>query len=163
MHLRVHSYLASALPPIDYVTSVRCLLFNDDAILVVRAQEGVQILPGGRREPGETLEQTLRREILEETGWAIDAPRLLGCLHFHHLSSKPSGYAYPYPDFVQPVFMANAVTYVSDRRVHDEYVVDSGFQPLVKVRQWKLPGGQRELLAAAVRTLSEAHGGGAAA
>jgi 8-oxo-dGTP pyrophosphatase MutT (NUDIX family) len=100
---------------------------------VERALDGEQILPGGRREQGETLEQTLRREVIEETGWAIDAPRLLGCLHFHHLSSKPPGYAYPYPDFVQPVFIANAVRYVSERRVHDEYVAESGFQPLAAV------------------------------
>jgi 8-oxo-dGTP pyrophosphatase MutT (NUDIX family) len=100
---------------------------------VERALDGEQILPGGRREQGETLEQTLRREVIEETDWAINAPRLLGCLHFHHLSSKPPGYAYPYPDFVQPVFIANAVRYVSERRVHDEYVAESGFQPLAAV------------------------------
>ena len=151
MRLSVRSFLADTLPPIDYVTSVRCLLFKDDSILVERALDGIQVLPGGRREPGETLEQALRREVLEETGWAIDAARLLGCLHFHHLTPEPPGYAYPYPDFAQPIFMANAVSYVSDQRVHDDYVVESGFRPLAEVVQLTLQAGQRQLLAAALR------------
>jgi 8-oxo-dGTP pyrophosphatase MutT (NUDIX family) len=44
------------------------------------------------------LEQTVRREVLEETGWAIDPPKLLGVKHFRHLTPKPAGYSCPYPD-----------------------------------------------------------------
>jgi 8-oxo-dGTP diphosphatase len=59
---------------------------------VVRYPTGVHILPGGLRQPGETLEQTVRRKVLEKTVWAIDPPTLLGVKHFRHLTPQPSGH-----------------------------------------------------------------------
>lgn len=38
-------------------------------------------LPGGRIEPGETLEEGLRREFLEETGMVIVSARLMDAFH----------------------------------------------------------------------------------
>src|SRR5262249_48439710 len=154
IHLEFACYLTDLPPPIEYVTSVRCLLFKGDAVLVERDLDGMHILPGGRREPGETLDQTLRREVLEECGWTIDTPRLLGCLHFHHLTPKPPEYAYIYPDFVQTIFTANAVSHFPDHRVQDDYVVESTFRTLSEIADLDLPAGQRLLLAAAIRAFS---------
>lgn len=42
-----------------------------------RPEEEFQ-LPGGGIDPGETPLQALHREVLEETGWRIAAPRRLG-------------------------------------------------------------------------------------
>ena len=155
IHLELACYTTDRLPPVQYVTSVRCLLFNRDAILVERELDGVHILPGGRCEQGESLEQTLRREVLEETGWTIDAPRILGCLHFHHLSAKPAGHPFAYPDFLQPIFMAEAVDHVPDHRVDDDYVVDAEFRAISEVAQLPLPAGQQQLLATALRLRGE--------
>jgi 8-oxo-dGTP pyrophosphatase MutT (NUDIX family) len=122
-------------------------------VLVQSDLDGVHIIPRGRCEPGETLEQTLRRELLEETGWTTDRPRLLGCLHFHHLSPKPPDYAYVYPDFLQPVFTANALRHAPDHQVQDAYVVESRFQTLAAVADLNVPVGQRLLLVAELRAL----------
>jgi ADP-ribose pyrophosphatase YjhB (NUDIX family) len=93
LRLRVRTYLTSTLPPLDLVSSVRALVRQGDKILVVRDPVSVHILPRGRRESGETLMQTLHREVLEETGWTIRDARLIGLAHFQHLTPKPAAIA----------------------------------------------------------------------
>ncbi|HEU5097731.1 MAG TPA: hypothetical protein VFU22_01715, partial [Roseiflexaceae bacterium] len=59
LRLRVTSYLTAEVPPLGLVTSVRAIVLNDESVVVVRAPEGLHLLPGGRREPGEALVDTL--------------------------------------------------------------------------------------------------------
>jgi 8-oxo-dGTP diphosphatase len=50
-------------------------------LLIRRGHEpgaGLWSLPGGRIEPGETREQAVVREVLEETGLRVQCSRLLG-------------------------------------------------------------------------------------
>jgi 8-oxo-dGTP diphosphatase len=50
-------------------------------LLIKRGHEpgaGLWSLPGGRIEPGETHEQAVTREVLEETGLRVECCRLLG-------------------------------------------------------------------------------------
>jgi ADP-ribose pyrophosphatase YjhB (NUDIX family) len=50
-------------------------------LLIKRGHEpgtGLWSLPGGRIEPGETHQQALAREVLEETGLTVECGRLLG-------------------------------------------------------------------------------------
>src|SRR5262245_48367692 len=96
LRLRVTSYRCAELPPLALITSVRAVVLHEASVMVVRAPEGIHILPGGRREPDESLLDTLAREVLEETGWTLEAPRLLGFKHFHHLTPMPPEYRYPY-------------------------------------------------------------------
>lgn len=95
--LRIRAYLTVEAPPLTYIISVRSLVFHDadGALLVLRNRDSTHIMPSGHREPNETLEQTLRREVLEETGWTLRAPTVLGFMHFHHLGPKPPGHPYP--------------------------------------------------------------------
>lgn len=59
--------------------SGRALIFNQDgSVLLLRRSEqsssnpGKWELPGGKPDPGESFEQSLRREVREETGFEID-------------------------------------------------------------------------------------------
>ncbi len=117
---------------------------------MVRDPVALHILPGGRREPGETLHQTLRREVLEETGWGLEEPSLLGVRHFRHLQPKPPRYAQPYPDFFQAVYVAHAGGFDPDAREADGYELGAGFRSLAEVRRLALPPNERVFLRAAL-------------
>jgi 8-oxo-dGTP pyrophosphatase MutT (NUDIX family) len=151
----VRTYLTSTLPPLDLVSSVRALVRQDDQILVVRDPISVHILPGGRREPGETLMQTLEREVLEETGWTIQSPRLIGLVHFQHLTPRPNDYRYPYPDFLHLVYVATPDRYDAAQREVDGYELEAGFQPLTTVAALPISQGERALLQAAMLASGE--------
>ncbi len=129
------AYLSSVLPPEQYVTSVRCLIFKDDQVLVQRDRHTLHLLPGGRRECGETIEQTLHREVGEETGWAIVDAKVLGVLPVHHLGVKPAGYSYSYPDFLQVVYQAEASSARPECRLADGHEVDSQFLPITAAQR----------------------------
>lgn len=126
--LRLASYLSRELPPLDFVTSVRGVVTSADQVLVVRDPESLHILPGGHREDGETLLETLRRELLEETGWTIDDVSLVGFQHYHHLGPRPRQ-ARRYPHFIHLIYGARPASFHPDRREPDEYVLDAQLLP----------------------------------
>jgi hypothetical protein len=48
--------------------------------------------------------------VHEETGWLVDPPSLrrLGWLHMELLTPRPPDWPYPYPDFLQVVYVGRA-------------------------------------------------------
>jgi len=139
------------MPPLEYIASSRCLVLRHNSVLVQRDRDTTHVLPGGRREAHESPVEAVRREVLEETGWAIAEPLLVGLLHFTHLTPKPSGYTYPYPDFVQVVYMANAVTFVPEAKLDDGYEVESMFCSIDDLPSLTLPVSQRLFLDVAIQ------------
>ena len=150
LRLRVRSYLIPDLPPLKYVTCVRAIVTRQGAVLVVREPDRPNIWPGGRREPGETVVQTLRREVLEETGWSVEGIVRLGCQHFQHLGPRPENYPYPYPDFLQTIYTAAAGQRQRTHTDPDGYMLDAAFQPLSQVYTFNLTPGERCFLDAAL-------------
>jgi ADP-ribose pyrophosphatase YjhB (NUDIX family) len=158
LRFQLASYLCGRLPPLELIGSARAVLLRAGQgmqVMVVRDPGSVHILPGGRRQAGEWLTQTLRRELLEETGWAIHQPYLLGVRHFHHCRT-PAGH--PTPDFFQAVFAAHAKSSHPGAREVGGYELDAAFRPLADVRRLPLPANQRLFLHAALRW-SESTGG----
>jgi len=111
LRLRFEAYLSTLPLPADLITSVRCVVRLGDRVVVTRSADDVNIWPGGRREPGESVRETAIREVFEETGCRLEprSIRLLGFLHARHLVPPPADYRYPYPDFLQLVFDGEAV------------------------------------------------------
>ena len=108
----VTSYLTDREPPMTLVTSVRAVVRRGDDVLVFDDDRGEShVLPGGRRESGESLVVALERELREETGCAVSERRLVGTLHFHRLTELPhsSPYFGSSPDFLQVVFDVTTV------------------------------------------------------
>src|SRR5512133_3832737 len=58
-----------------------CAVIFDEAhekvLLTRRADNGLWCLPGGKMEPGESLEECCRREVFEETGLDVEPKRLV--------------------------------------------------------------------------------------
>jgi 8-oxo-dGTP diphosphatase len=69
--------------------SVAGVAFNQGKVLIAKRIDGGAIglrweFPGGKVEEGETDENALKREFLEEFGIEVIPVRLLGTDHFHH-------------------------------------------------------------------------------
>ena len=66
------------IPPTMPVTQVYGVLFDGDGNILIRNDEGICGLIGGTPEKGETREQTLQREALEEVNCEISDLHYLG-------------------------------------------------------------------------------------
>ncbi len=51
---------------------------SGELLLMQRSDNGHWCLPGGRVEPGESVQAAALREVREETGWDVDLGRLVG-------------------------------------------------------------------------------------
>ena len=59
-------------------SSVVVLSERGEVLLGLRADARIWALPAGRREPGESYEETAIREVREETGYEVTLQRLVG-------------------------------------------------------------------------------------
>ncbi|MEV7038375.1 NUDIX hydrolase [Amycolatopsis sp. NPDC051061] len=66
-----------------YPVSIKGVLIRDDRVLLVHNDRDEWELPGGRIEPGETPEQTVAREISEETGLPVEVAEILDSWMYH--------------------------------------------------------------------------------
>lgn len=65
--------------------TVAAVIESDGKFLVVReCDNGIEVInqPAGHVEPGETLQQAVLRETLEETGWEVELTGLLGLTYY---------------------------------------------------------------------------------
>jgi ADP-ribose pyrophosphatase YjhB (NUDIX family) len=148
--LRQRTYLGDIACPPDLTLSARAVVFKGSSVVVVRQNDGLfHIEPGGGREPGETLEMAARREVLEETGWTVGALKPFGVHHFHPLGEPQANARYRWGDFLQVLFVAEAVAYRRAAKDMTQIELGSRLSPIRRAPA-ELPPYQATLLAAAV-------------
>lgn len=158
IRLRITSYFGDEPPLEAYVSSGHCVVFRGETVLVVRQGASAHVLPGGRREPGETLAQTLERELLEETGWTVGPARLIGVVHLRHLNPRPGSIppdSPHFPDFLWPIYTAEALAERPGTALPGYPEGIPSFVPLAEVDTLPLVAESRLFLARARRELLE--------
>jgi len=80
------------------ITGAACVCFdpNGNIVLSKHKDEGYDLL-GGKTEPGETVEDTLKREALEEGGVELQSWEYLGYYHVHQKENASPEYKTKYP------------------------------------------------------------------
>ena len=149
--LYLRGYLTTETPPDAFVLAGKALVIEGGRVLVVRDPDGEHVLPGGRRELGETAAAAAHREVIEETGWSISDPIPLSVLHLHYETPRPANMGrVPYPDFLWQVFAAKPRSFDPAARHTEGYELGAAFHPISESLKQRLPLFHRVLLEAAV-------------
>ncbi len=102
--------LSSQLPPLELIATAFALAFMDGRLLMTHLRHRGWDIPGGHVEPGETPEQTVRREVYEETAARLGPLHVLGYQRLRLLGPRPASSRYPYPDCYQVFYRAHIVS-----------------------------------------------------
>ena len=101
--------LADELPVDIRVSAAHCLAFDADlGVLLVRHVDRQWTIPGGRTEPGESAEETMRREAMEEAAAVVSDPVVIATERIDLLAGEPDP-AFPPPPAHQVFFVARLV------------------------------------------------------
>ena len=89
--------------PLNLISNVNLVPFNEDRWLVLRLQTGEWEVPGGTLEPGESYSDAISRELIEEAGARLITFEPLGAWHCFSTASKPYRPHLPHPEFYRLV------------------------------------------------------------
>lgn len=140
-------FLTEKQPPLELIVSARAVLVAQSGKVFVFEDQGVHVLPGGRRDKDEPVLAALTREIREEVGCDIlGEPQALGFFELRNDGPRPEGHPYPYPRNYHVVFKASAGPVMQapvDPNVHN-----GRFVPRSKALALDIPWAERVFLEA---------------
>jgi len=140
-------FLTNKQPPLELIVSVRAVLTAQNGMVFVFEDQGLHVLPGGRRDKAEPVLEALAREISEEVGCAIvGEPQRLGFFELRNDGPRPEGHPYPYPRNYHVVFKATAGPLT--RAPVDPNVHDGRFVSRAEAVAMDLPWAERVFLEA---------------
>jgi 8-oxo-dGTP pyrophosphatase MutT (NUDIX family) len=126
-NLRVRLGLTVELPPESVRSSVLAIVISpsQQVVFLYPDEPGgniARVLIGGRPEGAESAAETAIREVREETGWLIAPVRIIGYRHFHQTAARSEKSDRPHPDFVQPIFSAQAIRHDPSAALEEDFI-----------------------------------------
>jgi len=138
--VRWELHRATALPQPEHCTAVFCVAVTpEDAIVLEREARGWGMI-GGHIDDGETIEQALVRECLEESGYTIKKPDLFGyrkIVAASPVTHPVPGKAYPFPVSYIAYYMASCSK--THQGPSDPEVLETGTFSLAEIRCMGIP------------------------
>ena len=123
--LRGRTYIGGFEFPSELLTSARAVVFKGSRVVVVDEIHGERhIEPGGGIEAGETVEQTVRREVAEESGWTVGELRPLGFHFLEPLTPSPPLSTRRWGAMVHAIFVTEGFSY--SRAARDMNQIETG-------------------------------------
>ncbi len=120
-----------------------CAVIFDEArtkvLLTKRKDNGLWCLPGGKMEPGESVEECCTREVFEETGLEVRTMRLISVY-----SNRDQLVVYPDGKKVQIVVLSFEVVITGGKLGLSEETTDAGFYTLPEIEQMPMHGRHKE-------------------
>jgi ADP-ribose pyrophosphatase YjhB (NUDIX family) len=148
--LRARTFIGELDFPPQLHSSARAVVFKGSKVVVVREIHGENhVEPGGGIEPGETVEQAVRREVAEECGWTVGALTPLGFHYLEPLTPEPPMANRRWGPMVHAIFVTEAVSYSRAARDMTQIEVGSRLTPIRRALT-ELREGQSSLLRAAI-------------
>ena len=144
--------LDETLPPLHLITSALALAFHEDTFLMTKLHQRGWDIPGGHIEPGETPEQTMRREVMEEAAVELGRVRLFGYQRIRLLGAVLVDYRYPQPDSYQVFYIgrvAKVLPFIPTAEASDR-----AFFPLQQALQQRWVQENRLMFDAAYQTMT---------
>jgi 8-oxo-dGTP pyrophosphatase MutT (NUDIX family) len=136
--------------PAELLSSARAVVFKGSRVVVVREVHGENhVEPGGGIEPGETIEQTVRREIAEECGWTVGALKPLGFHYVEPLTPKPPMTSRRWGPMVHLIFVTEGLSFSRAARDMTQIEIGSRLTPIGRALR-ELRDDEGALLRAAV-------------
>ena len=107
-------------------STVKLIIINDGKVLLNRCYDRMNgdyySLPGGGQEKYETLEQAIRRECLEETGYSVEPERFAAL--FEEINENPA-FRVEYPQYAHKMLHIFVCTLASEGRAKPSEMDDS--------------------------------------
>lgn len=129
--LRARTFAGHFDYPPALLSSARAVVFKGPRVVVVRESHGERhIEPGGGIEPGESVEQTVRREVAEECGWSVGALTPLGFHYLEPLTREPPLSTRRWGPMVHAIFVAEGLSYRRGAKDMTQIEVGSRLTPI---------------------------------
>ncbi len=128
------------------------VIFDDKrekVLLTKRADNGLWCLPGGKMEPGESIEECCRREVLEETGLEVQLRRLIAVY-----SNRDQLVVYKDGAKVQFVILSFEAQISGGMLVLSNETTDAGFFTLGEIEGMEMHDRHKDRILDALQNLS---------